>query len=82
MVKFGAGFAHRVKAARRKPDSIGHLHEVFVMPRGEPYQLWLAVDQHGVELDIRLQRLRDTRDANTWKRLRDIAHFQDVTVLL
>jgi len=25
---------------------------VFVTPRGEPYQLWRAVDQHGAKLDI------------------------------
>jgi len=81
MVKFGACFAHRVKAARRKPDPTGHLHDVFVMLRGEPYLLWRAVDQHGVELDIQLQRLRDTRDANTWKRPRDVAHLQGVTAI-
>jgi putative transposase len=28
--KFGAGFAHRVKAARRKPGTTWHLDEVFV----------------------------------------------------
>jgi transposase-like protein len=44
--KFGASFAHRVKAARRKPGSIWHLDEVFVTLRGEPYLLWRAVDQH------------------------------------
>ncbi|MGF6293133.1 transposase-like protein [Paraburkholderia youngii] len=34
--KFGAGFAHRVKAARRKPGRTWHLDEVFVTLRGEP----------------------------------------------
>ena len=34
--KFGAGFAHRVRAARRKPGSTWHLDEVFVTLRGEP----------------------------------------------
>jgi putative transposase len=43
--KFGAGFAHRVKAARRKPGTTWHLDEVFVTLRGEPYLLWRAVDQ-------------------------------------
>jgi putative transposase len=57
--KFGAGFAHRVKAARRKPGSTWHLDEVFVTLRGEPYVLWRAVDQHGAELDILLQKRRD-----------------------
>ncbi|NVI09106.1 IS6 family transposase [Paraburkholderia youngii] len=53
--KFGAGFAHRVKAARRKPGHTWHLDEVFVT-FGEPYLLWRAVDQHGAELDILLQK--------------------------
>jgi putative transposase len=57
--KFGAGFAHRVKAARRKPGTTWHLDEVFVTLRGEPYLLWRAVDQHGTELDILLQKRRD-----------------------
>jgi putative transposase len=57
--KFGAGFAHRVKAARRRPGTTWHLDEVFVTLRGEPYLLWRAVDQHGAELDIMLQKRRD-----------------------
>ena len=57
--KFGKGFAHRVKAARRKPGSTWHLDEMFVTLRGEPYLLWRAVDQHGAELDILLQKWRD-----------------------
>jgi putative transposase len=54
--KVGAGFAHRVKAARRKPGSTWHLDEVFVTLRDEPYLLWRAGDQHGAELDILLQK--------------------------
>ncbi|KAG8148724.1 IS6 family transposase [Burkholderia catarinensis] len=57
--KFGAGFAHRVKVSRRKPGATWHLDEVFVTLRGEPWLLWRAVDQHGVELDILLQKRRD-----------------------
>jgi putative transposase len=57
--KFGAGFAQRVKAARRKPGRTWHLDEMFVTLRGEPYLLWRAVDEHGVELDILLQKRRD-----------------------
>jgi putative transposase len=38
--KFGAGFAHCVKAVRRKPGSTWHLDEVSVTLRGEPYLLW------------------------------------------
>jgi putative transposase len=45
--KFGAGFAQRVKAARRKPGATRHLDQVFVTLRGEPYLLWRAVDELG-----------------------------------
>ena len=57
--EFGKGFAHRVKAARRKPGSTWHLDEMFVTLRGEPHLLWRAVDEHGAELDILLQKRRD-----------------------
>jgi putative transposase len=57
--KFGAGFAHRVKVARCKSGSTWHLDEMFITLRGEPYLLWRAVDEHGVELDILLQKRRD-----------------------
>jgi putative transposase len=57
--KFGAGFAHRVKAARCKSSSTWHLDEMFVTLRGGPSLLWRAVDEHGVELDILLQKRRD-----------------------
>ena len=57
--KFGACFARRVKAARRKPGTTWHLDGVFVTLRGQPYLLWRAVSQHGAELDILLQKHRD-----------------------
>ncbi|MCW5232326.1 IS6 family transposase [Verminephrobacter eiseniae] len=57
--KFGASFAHRAKAVRRKPGSTWHLDEMFVTLRGEPYVLWRAVDQHGAELDVLVQKRRD-----------------------
>ncbi|WP_028206443.1 IS6 family transposase [Paraburkholderia nodosa] len=57
--KFGAAFARRVQAARRKPGGTWHLDEMFVTLRGEPYLLWRAVDEHGAELDVLLQKRRD-----------------------
>ncbi|AIO68193.1 transposase IS66 family protein [Burkholderia oklahomensis] len=66
--KFGASFAHRVKAARRKPGSTWHLDEVFLTLRGEPYLLWRAVDEHGVELNILLQKRRDKAAAKRFFR--------------
>jgi len=32
---------------------------MFVTLRGEPYLLWRAVDQHGAELDVLVQKRRD-----------------------
>jgi len=61
--KFGAGFAHRIKVSRRAPGTTWHLDEVFVTLRGEPYLLWRAVDQHGADLDILLQKRRDNAAA-------------------
>jgi putative transposase len=44
---------------RRKPGSTWDLDEMFVTLRGEPYLLWRAVDQHGAELDVLVQKRRD-----------------------
>ncbi len=64
---FGVRFARRVKAARRKPGSTWHLDEMFVTLRGEPYLLWRAVDEHGAELDILMQKRRDKAAAKCFK---------------
>ncbi|CAE6866776.1 hypothetical protein R69746_08145 [Paraburkholderia aspalathi] len=56
--KFGTKFAQCAKAARRKPASTWHLDEMFVTLRGEPYLLWRAVDEHGAELDVLVQKQR------------------------
>jgi putative transposase len=57
--EFGTGFARRVKAALRKPGSTWHLNGMFIALRSEPYLLWRAVDEHGTELDIPVQKRRD-----------------------
>ncbi len=62
--KFGVGFTQRVKAARSKSGSAWLLDEVLVTLRGELYLLWRAVDEHGVALDILLQKRRDKAAAN------------------
>jgi putative transposase len=66
--RFGPQFAHRAKAARGKTGSTWHLDEVFVKLRGEPYVLWRAVDEHGTELDVLLQKRRDTAAARRFFR--------------
>lgn len=57
--KFGAEFAQCAKAVRRKPGSTWHLDEMFVTLRDEPYLVWRAVDEHGAELDVLVQKRRD-----------------------
>ena len=66
--KFGAGFAQRAKAARPRPGSTWHLDEMFVTLRGEPYLLWRAVDEHGAELDVLVQKRRDKAAAKRFFR--------------
>ncbi|WP_176026113.1 IS6 family transposase [Robbsia andropogonis] len=67
--KFGARFAAHVKITGRSAKT-WHLDEMFVRLRGEPYWLWRAVDEHGRELDILLQKHRDTAAAKQFfKRL-------------
>jgi putative transposase len=66
--KFGTGFARCAKAARRKPGSTWHLGEMFVTLRGEPYLLWRAVDEHGAELDVLVQKRRDKAAAKRFFR--------------
>ncbi|WP_320533898.1 IS6 family transposase [Robbsia andropogonis] len=66
--RFGAQFAHCAKAVRRRPGSTWHLDELFVKLRGEPYVLWRAVDEHGMELDVLLQKKRDKATAKRFFR--------------
>jgi putative transposase len=41
---------------------------MFVSLRGEPYLLWRAVDEHGAELDILVQKRRDKAAAERFFR--------------
>jgi putative transposase len=66
--KFGTRFAQCAKAARRKPGSTWHLDKMFVTLRGEPYLLWRAVDEHGAELDVLVQKRRDKAAARRFFR--------------
>ena len=74
---FGAIFAPSVTVAGRKLGTTWHLDEVFVTPRGEPYLLWRAVDQHRSELNILLQKRRDTAAAKRFFK-RVLASCHDV----
>ncbi len=55
----GSSRMERRPATSRRRGVVWHLDEMFVTLRGEPYLLWRAVDEHGVELDILLQKRRD-----------------------
>lgn len=61
--RFGAVFACRARAMRPRTGMTWHLDDMFVRLRGEPYVLWRAVDEHGIELDVLLQKRRDTAAA-------------------
>ncbi|SDI37290.1 putative transposase [Paraburkholderia phenazinium] len=56
------------KSMRRRPGSTWHLDEMFVTLRGEPYLLWRAVDEHGAELDVLIQKRRDKAAAKRFFR--------------
>jgi putative transposase len=63
--KFGQSFANRVRRRRPRPGDKWHMDEVFIRIRGVQHDLWRAVDQDGVALDILVQA---RRDANAAKR--------------
>lgn len=62
-VKFGLGYAHRLRRLRPRPDCRWHLDEVFVSINGKQMYLWRAIDNEGEVLDILVQRRRDKRAA-------------------
>ena len=57
--KFGADFARRLRRRRPSPGDTWYLDEVFIRIPGVLHQLWRAVDQHGVILDILVQDRRN-----------------------
>jgi putative transposase len=64
-IRFGGDFARRRRRRRPRPGDTWHLDEVFIRINGEQHDLWRAVDQHGVVLDILVQ---DRRNATAAKR--------------
>ena len=63
--KFGQTFARRLRHRRPRPGDKWYLDEVVIRIRGVQHDLWRAVDQAGVVLDILVQ---DRRDSNAAKR--------------
>ncbi len=65
-LKFGQDFADKLRRRRPRPGDTWHLDEVFLRINGEQHYLWRAADQHGVVLDILVQR---RENATAGKRL-------------
>jgi len=61
--KFGRTFSSQIRRRAPARGDKWHLDEVVVSIAGETYWLWRAVDQHGVVLDVLIQKRRDRRAA-------------------
>jgi putative transposase len=62
-MKFGQSFANQIRRRLPAPGDKWHLDEVVITIAGEKHQLWRAVDQHGIVLDILVQSRRDAKAA-------------------
>ncbi len=62
-VKFGLGYARKLRRLRPRPDARWHLDEVFVSISGKRMYLWRAVDSEGEVLDILVQSRRNKKAA-------------------
>ena len=58
-LRFGTDSAVRLRKRRPKPGDTWHMDEVYLKINGEFFYLWRAVDQHGVVLDILVQKRRN-----------------------
>ena len=67
-LKFAQGYANQIRKQRPKPGDKWHLDEVFITIKGKQFYLWRAVDQHGVVLDILMQRRRNKAAAKKFFR--------------
>src|SRR5881227_2466348 len=63
VLKFGPGFARRLRRSRPRPSYRWHLDEMVVRIAGRQMYLWRAVDHEGEVLDMLVQRRRDKRAA-------------------
>ena len=57
--KFGATFAAVLRRRRVRAGDKWHLDEVALKINGKRHWLWRAVDQHGVVLELLVQKRRD-----------------------
>src|SRR4030081_2081354 len=63
VLKFGPGFARRLRRSRPRPSDRWHLDEMVVRIAGKRMYLWRAVDDEGEILNMLVQRRRDKRAA-------------------
>ena len=63
VLKFGPGFARRLRRSRPRPSDRWHLDEMVVRIAGKRMYLWRAVDHEGEVLDMLVQRRRDKHAA-------------------
>jgi transposase-like protein len=63
VLKFGPGFARRLRRSRPRPSDRWHLDEMVVRIASKRMYLWRAVDHEGEVLDMLVQRRRDKRAA-------------------
>src|SRR6202040_4283073 len=64
VLKFGPGFARRLRRSRPRPSDRWHLDEMVVRIAGKRMYLWRGVDHEGEVLDMLVQRRRPSRDAH------------------
>ena len=65
-IKFNDLFAQGLRYREQRRGSRWHLDEMHVDVSGITHWLWRAVDEHGVVLDVLLQRHRDTEAAQAF----------------
>src|SRR3954462_11377186 len=67
-LKFGPGYARKLKRREGRLGDHWHLDEVFIRINGQQHYLWRAVDQDGDVIDILVQPRRDQRSAERFFR--------------
>jgi len=63
-LKFGQSFANQIRRRAPIPGDKWHLDEVVISIAGRKRWLWMAVDQHGIVLDILVQSRRSATAAS------------------
>src|SRR6478672_10733379 len=63
VLKFGPGFAQRLRNQRPRPSLRWHLDEMVISIAGKQFYLWRAVDDEGEVLDMLVQSHRDEHAA-------------------